>query len=148
MLRWRDEERWMPRTAPGRREEMARETPGAGCTTDTIRGVVHEVAGRAHDLGEVANDVVRTLEDVVETVGGLIGRVDHMFEAGLDGMALVIEDDSALGGGPVIGYRYQPATGGFFFRATIQLIIAPIHNSDELLVAGYPGLSFGYALRE
>jgi hypothetical protein len=70
---------------------------------------------------------------------GLIGGPDHYFEMG-GGMITAISDgdlDSLWAAN--IGYRYQPAQGGFLFRATATPLVG------GYAVLPWAGLSFGYA---
>jgi hypothetical protein len=77
----------------------------------------------------------------------LIGGVDHFFEIGLGVMPTIGETSfgffsstkSGLIGTANIGYRYQPADGGFLFRASIPVFV----TGKGARVWG--GVSFGYA---
>jgi hypothetical protein len=77
----------------------------------------------------------------------LLGGVDHFFEIGLGVIPVIGETSfsvfssskSGVIGTAHIGYRYQPADGGFLFRASI-----PAFFTDK---GGkiWGGVSFGYA---
>jgi hypothetical protein len=99
---------------------------------------------RAED--EVSNSVEVAVAPVV--VSYLFGEGSSHFEAGLGvGLATASIDDVDFGGDSdrgvygtgVLGYRYQPKTGGVVFRAGLT----PLFTTNDF--TPWIGLSFGYA---
>jgi len=79
----------------------------------------------------------------------LLGKQGKYFEIGLGATFinthgnqdefLAFDDASTTIGTMTFGYRYQPVTGGFNFRASIN----PIFNSSNF-IPYFAGISFGY----
>jgi len=99
---------------------------------------------RAED--EVSNSVAVVVAPVV--VSYLFGEGNSHFEAGLGaGLATASIDDvdwdedfgQTVYGTGVLGYRYQPKTGGVVFRAGLT----PVFTSNDF--APWVGVSVGYA---
>jgi hypothetical protein len=101
----------------------------------------------------VEPDIVMTLRGFPVLLNYLAGRHNHYFEIGAGVFVLNMHADGreiffgteinaqktmALGAA-VIGYRYQPANGGFLFR----IGLTPLFHSGESIIMG--GLSLGVA---
>ena len=71
---------------------------------------------------------------------GLVGRRQHKFEAGLEYSHFMGDSDTRFLS-PLIGYRLQPETSGFFMRAVLQAMIRANMDGDVL---PFPGVSLGY----
>jgi hypothetical protein len=71
----------------------------------------------------------------------LAGNERHHAEVGLNYVHVWIHDNDARFLNPTLGYRYQPNTTGFLFRATLTPLIRTNDFSDVL---PWLGLSFGW----
>jgi hypothetical protein len=71
----------------------------------------------------------------------LIGSDGHHAELGLNYVKVWIDDDDARFLNPTMGYRYQPDSGGFLFRATMTPLIRT-NDTDDVLP--WAGVSFGW----
>ena len=78
----------------------------------------------------------------------LMGGTDHFFEIGAGVIPTIAESgfrwipaSSTMGivGTAHLGYRYQPADGGFMFRASVPVFVT------ENGAGAWGGVSFGYA---
>lgn len=88
-----------------------------------------------------------TVFTIPATLNYLVGRKDHFLELGAGATFITgtvdffdsNETGSALLGHAVIGYRYQPATGGFFARAGFT----PLYGYGDAVM--FYHLGFGYS---
>lgn len=73
------------------------------------------------------------------SIAALLGG-NHKLELGAS-ISAVVSDEARFLPGPVVAYRYQPAAGGFFFRASLNGFVT---FDEEIPFIPWPGLTLGW----